>query len=95
MVCFVRPAARFLEETGSLEPVRLATPAPQPDRERLRHLIIGSPEGVRSAIHSLHHLSYADQATWSQAITIPPAGILITPAQGEVMRYLVRYRLLE
>ncbi len=91
MVCFVRPEARFLDEARRLEPVRLATPTPQPGREQLRHLLIGSPEGVRSAIHSLHHLSYADQATWSRAITIPPAGIVITPAQGEVMRYLVRH----
>ncbi|MGF1567719.1 MAG: hypothetical protein ACFCVD_06570 [Nodosilinea sp.] len=91
MVCFVNPEARFIQEAGLPEPVRLVTPAPQPGREQLRHLMIGSPAGVRSAIHSLHHLSYADQATWSRAITIPPAGILITPAQGEVMRYLVRH----
>jgi hypothetical protein len=65
---------------------------PQPGRERLRHLVIGSPKGVRATINLLHVLKYADQATWSQLVTIPPSGILITPAQGEVFSYLLRYR---
>ncbi|NEQ29932.1 MAG: hypothetical protein F6K04_02835 [Leptolyngbya sp. SIO4C5] len=39
-----------------------------------------------------HLYDYADQGLWSDLITIPPAGILLTPEQGEVLSYLVRYR---
>ncbi|MGF1516657.1 MAG: hypothetical protein ACFCVB_02470 [Nodosilinea sp.] len=88
MLCFTRKDPRFLEETGDLNPLRLANPSPRP--ERLRHLVIGSPEGVRSTINLLHVLTYAEQATWSQLVTIPPSGILITPVQGEVFSLLRR-----
>jgi hypothetical protein len=53
---------------------------------------MGSPAGVRSAIHQLHVLRYAEQREWSQLLTIPPAGIVLTPNQGEVMSYLIRQR---
>ncbi|MGB5972356.1 MAG: hypothetical protein WBG38_03500 [Nodosilinea sp.] len=90
MLCFTRQDPRFLQETGDLSPLRLANPNPQPGRERLRHLVIGSPETVRGAINLLHVLHYAEQATWSQLITIPEPGILITPEQGEVFSLLRR-----
>ncbi|MBD2114283.1 MULTISPECIES: hypothetical protein [Cyanophyceae] len=80
------------QKREATNPLLLANPNEQPERERLRHLVIGSPGGVRATIHQLHVLNYADQMTWSQLITIPPSGILITPAQGEVFSYLVRYR---
>ena len=54
--------------------------------------MIGSPEGVRATINLLHGLTYAEQATWSQLIEIPPSGILITPEQGEVFSLLRRDR---
>ena len=76
----------------AIEPVRLANPAAQPGREALRHLVIGSPDSVRTTIHMLHVLRYAEQATWSQLLTIPESGILITPEQGQVMSYLIRQR---
>lgn len=69
-------------------PLLLANPAARP--ERLRHLVIGSPAGVRSVIHSLHVLGYAEQALWSQLVTIPESGMMITPAQGEVFSLLRR-----
>ena len=90
MLCLTRQDPRVLQELGGLNPLRLANPTPQPERERLRHLVIGSPEGVRSTIHTLHVLGYAEQATWSQLVTIPESGILITPAQGEVFSLLRR-----
>ncbi|MGB5973351.1 MAG: hypothetical protein WBG38_08530 [Nodosilinea sp.] len=78
MVCFTRQDPWVLEEPRDLSPLHLATPSPQPGRERLRHLVISSPEGVRSTLHQLHVLNYAEQATWSQLITIPDSGIVIT-----------------
>jgi len=50
----------------------------------------GSPEGVRATINLLHVLTYAEQATWSQLVTIPPSEILITPEQGEMFSLLRR-----
>ncbi len=90
MLCFTRQDLRVLQELGGLNPLRRANPSPRP--ERLRHLVIGSPEGVRSTIHTLHVLNYAEQATWSQLIAIPQSGILITPEQGEVFSLLRRDR---
>ncbi|PSN18757.1 hypothetical protein C7271_10865 [filamentous cyanobacterium CCP5] len=89
MLCrpFLASSAREGEATS---PLLLANPKTQPERERLLHLVIGSPEGVRSVIHALHVLRYAEQATWSQAIVIPQAGMLITPEQGEVFSLLRR-----
>ena len=93
MFCFTHPPDPWvLDEPRGLNPALLATPQAQPGREQLRHLIIGSPDGVRSAVHTLHLLNYADQSLWSSAIAIPASGIVITPEQGEVFRYLLRYR---
>ena len=92
MLCFTHPDPWVLEEPRDLSPMQLTNPDAQPERERLRHLIIGSPEGVRSAIKSLHKLNYAEQHLWSQLITVPPSGIVITPEQGAVFSYLVRDR---
>lgn len=87
MLLSINPAPQLLDAVGELN-----APAPTPDRERLRHLIIGSPEGVQLAIARLHVLQYAEQLAWSQQFTIPPTGIRLTPAQGEVFSYLLRYR---
>jgi hypothetical protein len=91
MLClpYLVSSARRGEVTN---PLLLANPEVQPERERLRHLVIGSPEGVRATINQLHVLHYADQATWSQLVTIPRSGILITPEQGEVFSLLRRDR---
>lgn len=98
---------RFLEETLMLclpylvssarqgeakSPLLLANAEAQPGRERLRHLVMGSPEGVRGAINHLHLLQYAEQREWSRLFAIPESGILITPEQGEVFSCLLRYR---
>jgi hypothetical protein len=88
----------FTSGTGCFQSIRYPNPLcpetlnAQPGRERLRHLVIGSPEGVRGAIHHLHLLRYAEQREWSRLVTIPQEGILITPEQGEVFSYLLRYR---
>lgn len=69
--------ASSAHQRAATSPLLLANPQAQPERERLLHLVIGSPEGVRSVIHALHVLQYAEQATWSQAIAIPASGILM------------------
>ena len=79
-------------EDESTGPLIIAQPKVKPGRGPLRHLIIGSREGVRSAINTLQVLNYADQSTWSKLIAIPQSGILLTPEQGEVLSYLIRDR---
>ncbi|MBE9113022.1 hypothetical protein IQ273_26920 [Nodosilinea sp. LEGE 07298] len=95
MLCFTRQDPRVFQKLGDLSPLRLVTPNSQPGRERLRHLVIGSPEGVRGAINYLHLLRYAEQREWSQLVAIPDSGIVITPAQGEVFSLLSRERSLD
>jgi hypothetical protein len=92
MVCFIQPEARFPQEPRPLNSLCLANPAAQGGRERLCHLVLGSPDGVRATINRLHLLTYAEQGHWSPLVTIPPAGILITPQQGEVFSLLRRDR---
>ena len=79
-------------EDKATSPLIIVNPKAKPGREPLRHLIIGSREGVRSAINILQVLNYADQSTWSKLIAIPESSILLTPEQGEVLSYLIRDR---
>jgi len=37
-------------------------------------------------------LRYAEQATWSRLFVVPASGLVITPTQGEVFSYLLRWR---
>jgi hypothetical protein len=59
------------------------TEPPQPDREPVKILLIGSPKAVRSIIHLLYCLGFASVGEWSP----------LQPAQkpGEVMSILMRY----
>jgi hypothetical protein len=74
------------------QPIVLGSPLRVPGREPLRHILVGSRDGVEQAVHQLHALTYAEQFQWSQPILVPEQGITITPNQGEVLRYLIRWR---
>ncbi|MGC1219598.1 MAG: hypothetical protein WA883_19175 [Phormidesmis sp.] len=58
--------------------------------ESLRHILLGTPGGVRQTIHLLHTLRYVENALWSPLLPIPNNQLIITPRQGEVMSLLVR-----
>ena len=79
-------------EIEATEPIALSTPKPRDGREPLRHLLLGSQEGVDKAIQRMQVLHYAEQFLWSKPIAVPETGILITPNQGDVLRYLLRWR---
>ncbi|MGF1537191.1 MAG: hypothetical protein ACFB4J_12005 [Elainellaceae cyanobacterium] len=70
----------------------LVEPSPAPGCEHLRHLIIGSPEGVQEAIARLHLLHYVERRYWTPLIAIGEQGIRLTPAHGQVLSYLVQQR---
>jgi|GEM_PF-736530 len=91
----LRPDPRILQESGDLTPLSLTLPTPNPERERLQHILIGSQDGVQGAINHLHLLSYAERFEWSRLFTIPESGLLILPQPGEVFSYLLRYRQVE
>ena len=54
-------------------------------KEPTRHMLFGSPAGVRQVIHLLHKLGYAEPNAWSRPM---PTG-----RPGEVMAILTRYLL--
>ena len=82
------------EPVAPSAPIVLSAPKPRPGREPLRHILLGSRAGVDEAVQQLHVLRYAEQFEWSRAIAVPETGILITPNQGEVLRYWVQWRVI-
>ncbi|RCJ20280.1 hypothetical protein A6S26_05680 [Nostoc sp. ATCC 43529] len=74
----------FLPNTDDQStPVLSQTDSPTaPNREPLKHLLIGSVKGVTSTIHRLQLVGYADVADWSQ--------LLPTANPDEVMSILNR-----
>ncbi|HAA26471.1 MAG TPA: hypothetical protein DCE56_00800 [Cyanobacteria bacterium UBA8553] len=65
-------------------PVLEKTPdAAPPGREKIKYLLIGSPRGVRSTIHLLHVLGFAEATAWSP--------LQSTSNPGEVISILKRY----
>jgi hypothetical protein len=53
-----------------------------PEREKIKHMLIGSSKAVMGTIRVLHQLGYADVGDWSP--------LLPTENSGEVMSVLTR-----
>jgi len=75
---------------GSVPDVSNLPVDPLSDGESLRHILLGSPGGVRQTIHLLHTLRYVENVLWSPLVPIPNDQLIITPRQGEVMSILVK-----
>ncbi|MBD2260709.1 hypothetical protein [Pseudanabaena sp. FACHB-2040] len=86
------PSLRSPADSEAAQPIVLGSPLRVPGREPLRHILVGSRTGVEQAVQQLHALTYAEQFQWSQPIIVPETGITITPVQGEVLQYLIRWR---
>ncbi|WP_017655060.1 hypothetical protein [Fortiea contorta] len=74
---------QFLRSQGDSIPP--ANPSPEdssPRRERIKHLLIGSPKAVTRTIHLLQVLGYANVGDWSP--------LLPTENSNEVMSILSR-----
>ena len=78
-----------VEAAQPLEPENESEP---PRRRRLRLYLVGSPDDTQHTIDHLHIRGCIDRAEWSREIGIPEGGILIRPDEGDVLRYLQRYR---
>lgn len=74
----------------SLELSAMPTLSPS-EGEPLRHILLGSPGGIRQTIHLLHTLRYVENVLWSPLVPIPNDQLIITPRQGEVMSILVKH----
>ena len=72
------------ERSTSSVPAQPAKPeSASQTKEPIRHMLFGSPAGVRQVIHLLHKLGYAEPNDWSRPM---PTG-----RPGEVMAILTRY----
>ncbi len=60
-----------------------------PHREELRHILLGTPEAIRQAIHQLHVLNYAETVLWSPVMPVGEQ-IILTTTQGEAISLLRR-----
>ncbi|NEP54806.1 MAG: hypothetical protein F6K65_40880 [Moorea sp. SIO3C2] len=61
-----------------------------PTGEFIRHILLGSPEGIRQTIHLLHNLKYVDPNQWSPLIEIPDNKLILTPKQGDEISILMK-----
>jgi alkanesulfonate monooxygenase SsuD/methylene tetrahydromethanopterin reductase-like flavin-dependent oxidoreductase (luciferase family) len=74
--CFLKsPSTPAAERESALQ---------NPERERLRILVIGSRDGVIETIHDLYRRGFAEVSAWSP--------LLPAPSSGEVMSILTRDR---
>ncbi|MBD2299021.1 hypothetical protein H6G28_10465 [Nostoc sp. FACHB-190] len=74
---------QFLEGEKLNTPVHnLAFQNPSPKRERIKHILMGSPQAVSNTIHHLHVIGYASTGDWSP--------LLPTANPDEVMSILIR-----
>ncbi len=81
---------------GEAAPTVLTTPPPSPNDEIIRHILIGSPAGVRETIHLMHiRRYYIEQSLWTGPVAIGPDGVKITRNEGQVLAYLMRRRSLD
>ena len=73
-----------LEEKLNLTKPSSEKSANKEKRQPIRHLLIGSPQLVKSTIHYLHLVNYAEVGDWSRFLASPNN-------PEEVMSMLVRY----
>ena len=61
----------------------------RPQKEELRHILLGSPDAIRQTIHLLHRLHYSESALWTPLSPVR-GQLVITSEQGEMMSLLRR-----
>ncbi|MEO0352489.1 MAG: hypothetical protein AAF282_20800 [Cyanobacteria bacterium P01_A01_bin.15] len=61
-----------------------------PTGESIRHILLGSPGGIRQTIHLLHNLRYAETSQWSPLIEVPDNQLILTPNPGEAISLLAK-----
>ncbi|WP_017297305.1 hypothetical protein [Nodosilinea nodulosa] len=64
---------------------------PNPDREPVKILVIGSKRSVSSIVVALHQLGFAEIFEWTDFLSAPNADRLIQFRPDEVMKALIKY----
>ena len=83
---------RAFSETPTTQPdISELSRLPPHEGETIRHILLGTPGGVRQTIHLLHTLRYVENVLWSPLVPIPNDQLIITPRQGDVMSILVKH----
>lgn len=57
----------------------------QVSREKIKHILVGSPNVVKKTIHQLHTMGYAEVGAWSRTVIAGSLGEL-----GDVVSVLIR-----
>ncbi|MGF1515901.1 MAG: hypothetical protein ACFB5Z_19690 [Elainellaceae cyanobacterium] len=78
--------------TEAATALNLPNPGPDANYDYVHHIIIGSPQGVADAINQLHMGQRIERHRWTPLIAIREDGVKITPAQGQVLSYLIQQR---
>jgi hypothetical protein len=65
------------------DPQETSTTSPNPEREPVQILVIGSSSGITNIIHSLYAHHFAQISEWSP--------LMPAPVPGKLMRMLIRY----
>jgi len=73
--------------------LRLTEPPHHQGGEVVRHILIGSPAGIRETIHLMHINRYTiEQSLWTGPVAIGPDGLQLSRKEGQVLAYLMRLR---
>ncbi|MEH2134328.1 MAG: hypothetical protein V7K86_27690 [Nostoc sp.] len=57
----------------------------QVSREKIKHILVGSPNVVKKTIHILHIIGYAEVGSWSKPVIAGSLG-----ESGDVVSVLIR-----
>lgn len=79
-------AEEFLSDIDTQTPVQTPARHTTGDREPVRILISGSRPGIRTIIHTLHRLGFAQAHEWSQPQLDPHTGRLMSILTKFIMR---------
>lgn len=64
---------------------------PNPDREPVKILVIGSKRSVSSIVFALHQLGFAEIFEWTDFLSAPNSDRPLQFVPGEVMKALVKF----
>ena len=88
-------APSLTAETAQIVLPEPTSAQPQLIRDRIRHLLYGSPRAIHATIIELHQLGYVEHFRWTPIAAIPETGIAISPEQAEAYSLLLKELQLE
>ena len=77
-----------VDQTPTALPADLSLSSPP--GETIRHILLGSPGGIRQTVHLLHNLRYVEIGQWSPPIAVPDGRLILSPNPGEVISLVMK-----